>query len=186
MHLLWINLVTDSSPATALGFNPASPDLMEMPPRPTNEPILTRWLVIRYCITGLYVGIATIGVFAGYYLSQGISLSQLASWSQCGQYWTPGNDVMCATLFQDSGRMYPQTLALTTLVCIEMVKALSAVSMDNSIFRVGPQTNPWLLLGVAVPLILHVMVLYSSKIGIPVLGESLGLVSFLFFCSFCT
>ena len=177
MHLLWVNLVTDGPPATALGFNPPSPDLMDDPPRPSDEPIMTNWLLTRYCLTGLYVGIATIGVFAQHYLDQGITLSQLSSWSQCGEFWSPAEGVgMCSDLFQGSGRMLPQTLALTTLVCMEMFKALSAVSVDNSLLTVGPQSNPWLLLGVAVPFLLHLLVLYSPDLGIPALGESFGMV----------
>jgi Ca2+-transporting ATPase len=177
MHLLWVNLVTDGPPATALGFNPATPDLMEAPPRPSDEPIMTRWLLTRYCLTGLYVGLATIGVFAQHYMSQGISLSELANWSQCGTDWSPeGGAGLCSVLFRESGRMLPQTLALTTLVCMEMLKALSAVSVDSSIFRVGPQSNKWLLLGVSGPFLLHLLVLYSSKLGLPGLGESFGMV----------
>ena len=177
MHLLWVNLVTDGPPATALGFNPPAPDLMEQPPRPKDEPIMTRWLLTRYCLTGLYVGLATIGVFAQYYLQQGISLSELANWSQCGEFWTPkGGFDLCSDLFQGSGRALPQTLALTTLVCMEMLKALSAVSVDNSLFRVGPQSNQWLLLGVSGPLLLHLFVLYSSKFGFGSLAESFGMV----------
>jgi Ca2+-transporting ATPase len=178
MHLLWVNLVTDGPPATALGFNPPQPDMMEHPPRPSDEPIMTRWLLTRYVLTGLYVGIATIGVFAQHYLSQGVSLSELSNWSQCGDFWTPdGGAVMCSELFRGSGRMLPQTLALTTLVCMEMLKALSAISVDNSLLRVSPLSNKWLLLGVSGPFCLHLLVLYSSKLGMPGLGESVGLVS---------
>lgn len=181
MHLLWVNLVTDGPPATALGFNPPSPDIMEMPPRPSDEPIMTRWLLTRYCITGLYVGLATIGVFAQHYVNQGITLGELANWSQCGTFWTPseGGAAMCSALFKESGRMVPQTLALTTLVCMEMLKALSAVSVDNSLLRVGPQSNKWLLLGVAGPFLLHLLVVYSSELGLGGLGESFGLVRIL-------
>jgi Ca2+-transporting ATPase len=177
MHLLWVNLVTDGPPATALGFNPAAPNLMEQAPRPSDEPIMTRWLLTRYCITGLYVGLATIGVFAQHFLDQGISLAELSSWSQCGEFWNPGGGLTCMDLFSGPGRALPQTLSLTTLVSMEMLKALSAVSVDNSIFKVGPQENKWLLLGVAGPFVLHLLVLYSSKLGLPALGESFGMVS---------
>jgi P-type Ca2+ transporter type 2C len=179
MHLLWVNLVTDGPPATALGFNPPAPDLMDSPPRPSDEPIMTRWLLIRYCITGLYVGIATIGVFVQYYLSEGVTIAQLANWSQCGEAWTPGGKIQsCNDLFQGVGRTMPQTMALTTLVCMEMIKALSAVSVDTSIFRIGPQDNKWLLLGVTGPMLLHLFFLYSSKFGLTGLGESFGMVRY--------
>lgn len=179
MHLLWVNLVTDGPPATALGFNPPAPDIMDAPPRPSDEPIMTRWLLTRYVITGMYVGLATIGIFVQHYLEQGLSLSELSNWSQCGTYWSPANGgaEMCSVLFRESGRMLPQTLALTTLVCMEMLKALSAVSVDSSLFQVSPLRNKWLLLGVAGPFLLHLAVVYSSQLGIPAMGEAFGMVS---------
>ena len=42
-----------------------------------------------------------------------------------------------------------------------MLKALSAVSVDNSLLRVPPWRNPWLLAGVALPTLLHIAVLYT-------------------------
>lgn len=178
MHLLWVNLVTDGPPATALGFNPPSPDTMDVPPRPSDEPIMTKWLLTRYFLTGLYVGLATIGVFVQHYMQQGLTLAELSNWSQCGTFWSPaeGGAEMCSALFKESGRMYPQTLALTTLVVMEMLKALSAVSVDNSLLQVSPFVNKWLLAGVSGPFLLHLAVLYSSKLGIPVLGEAFGMV----------
>jgi Ca2+-transporting ATPase len=59
---------------------------------------------------------------------------------------------------------------------MEMLKALAAVSVDNSIFSVGPQDNPLLVLGVVVPMLLHLLVVYSSKLGLPGLGQSFGMV----------
>lgn len=176
MHLLWVNLVTDGPPATALGFNPPSPDSMKQMPRPFDEPIMTRWLLARYCLTGLYVGVATVGIFVSYYLEKGISLSQLSSWSKCGARWSV-EGIDCESLFQGSERMIPQTLSLTTLVCMEMLKALSAVSVDNSMLEVPPWKNKWLLIGVAVPFLLHVGVVYSEKLGLYGLGQAFGMVS---------
>ncbi len=176
MHLLWVNLVTDGPPATALGFNPPDPDLMSQRPRPSDEPIMTRWLMTRYCLTGLYVGLATVGIFVGHYLDQGVTLSQLSNWSKCGAAWEPsGGAEMCEQLFEGVGRQTPQTLSLTALVVMEMLKALSAVSVDSSLLRVSPLANPWLLLGVALPSMLHLGVMYSAKLGVPALAESFGM-----------
>jgi len=176
MHLLWVNLVTDGPPATALGFNPPVPDLMKQPPRPSNEPIMTPWLITRYCLTGLYVGIATVGIFVSHYLNRGVTLSELSNWGKCGQFWFKW-DKSCDDLFTGHGRMLPQTLSLTTLVCMEMFKALSAVSVDNSLLSVGPHRNPLLILGVAFPMMLHLLVVYSSNLGLKSLGESFGMVA---------
>jgi Ca2+-transporting ATPase len=184
MHLLWVNLVTDGPPATALGFNPPSPNSMKERPRPSDEPIMTKWLLVRYLLTGLYVGVATIGVFAQHYLRQGISLSQLSRWSKCGKGWMPPpvtlfttTKNLCSSFFREEGRRLPQTLSLTTLVCMEMLKALSAVSVNDSVLRVPPWKNKWLLMGVAGPFLLHLAVLYSSSLGFPGFGRAFGMVS---------
>lgn len=76
LHLLWVNLVTDGPPATALGFNPPDPAAMSKPPRARHENILSPTLLARYSITGLYVGFATIGSFIWWYLDQGQCRSQ--------------------------------------------------------------------------------------------------------------
>ena len=181
MHLLWVNLVTDGPPATALGFNPPAPGIMEQRPRPPDEPIMTRWLLVRYCLTGLYVGGATVGIFAGHYVERGVSIRDLSSWSKCGQRWDPSSSssssgMSCDDLFGGAGRALPQTLSLTTLVVMEMLKALSAVSVDSSLLTVGPHENPWLVLGVVIPLLLHVAVVYSPGLGLPGLGDAFGMV----------
>ena len=176
MHLLWVNLVTDGPPATALGFTPPSPDVMSQKPRPSDEPIMTTWMAYRYLITGLYVGFATVGSFVCHYLAQGVSLHQLRSWGKCGQSWSPADGVSCESLFQGAGRELPQTLSLTVLVCMELFKALSAVSVDSSLLTVGPNQNPWLIGGVALPFLLHIAVVYSEKLGFPGLAKSFGLV----------
>ena len=85
---------------------------------------------------------------------------------------------ICSSLFREEGRKLPQTLSLTTLVCMEMLKALSAVSVNDSILRVPPWKNPWLLLGVAGPFVLHIAVLYSASFGMAGFGKAFGMVSF--------
>lgn len=150
---------------------------MSQKPRPSDEPIMTKWMAYRYLITGLYVGFATVGSFVCHYLAQGVSLQQLRSWGKCGQSWSPADGVTCESLFQGAGRELPQTLSLTVLVCMELFKALSAVSVDSSLLTVGPNQNPWLLGGVAIPFLLHIAVVYSAKLGFPGLAKSFGLVS---------
>lgn len=63
-----MNLVTDGLPATALGFNPPDVDIMERPPRNSKEPLISGWLFLRYLIVGAYVGAATVGASAWWFL----------------------------------------------------------------------------------------------------------------------
>ena len=67
VHLLFINLLTDSLPAIALGLEPHNPEVMNDKPRPMNESILTKDFLSKIGIEGLVIGIMTmIGFYIGY------------------------------------------------------------------------------------------------------------------------
>ncbi len=96
VQLLWVNLVTDGPPATALGFNPPDLDIMDKPPRRADDNLITPWLFLRWVIVGAYVGVATVGIFVVWYMCDsflGINLSadghtpvtwhQLTHWEEC-------------------------------------------------------------------------------------------------------
>lgn len=64
MQLLWINLVTDSLPAIALGMEAVEPEVMDRPPRPKNEGILAHGLGLRVALQGLMFAILALIAFA--------------------------------------------------------------------------------------------------------------------------
>ncbi|XP_022745090.1 calcium-transporting ATPase 1, endoplasmic reticulum-type-like [Durio zibethinus] len=195
VQLLWVNLVTDGPPATALGFNPPDKDIMKKPPRRSDDSLITAWILFRYLVIGLYVGIATVGIFIIWYTHcsfLGIELSgdghtlvtysQLANWGQCSSWknftvspFTAGNQVFSfesnpCDYFQ-GGKVKAMTLSLSVLVAIEMFNSLNALSEDGSLLTMPPWANPWLLLAMSVSFGLHFLILY-----VPFLAQVFGIV----------
>lgn len=84
VHLLFINLLTDSLPAIALGLEPHSKSVMEEKPRPMNESILTKDFLIKIAVEGLSVGVTTMTAFMiGYRGGNVILASTMAFGTLC-------------------------------------------------------------------------------------------------------
>lgn len=87
VQLLWVNLVTDGLPATALSFNPADHDIMKRQPRKRDEPLISGWLFFRYMVIGTYVGAATVGGYAWWFMyyqaGPQITFDQLRHFHRC-------------------------------------------------------------------------------------------------------
>ena len=68
VQLLWLNLVTDSLPALALGMEPVEHSVMQQKPRSAKESLFTKGFTIRLCWQGAMVGILTLAAYAiGYH-----------------------------------------------------------------------------------------------------------------------
>ncbi|XP_008233097.1 PREDICTED: calcium-transporting ATPase, endoplasmic reticulum-type [Prunus mume] len=195
VQLLWVNLVTDGPPATALGFNPADMHIMKKPPRKSDDALMSPWVLFRYLVIGSYVGIATVGIFILWYtqasfmginlVSDGhtlVELSQLRNWGECpswsnftvAPFTVSGGRTIS---FSDPcdyfsvGKVKAMTLSLSVLVAIEMFNSLNALSEDISLVKMPPWRNPWLLVAMSVSFGLHCLILY-----IPFLADVFGVV----------
>jgi P-type Ca2+ transporter type 2C len=133
-QILWINLVTDGAPALALGLDPADDALMEQPPRPVGEGVLTG---------RMWRGI----VFVGVIMAAGTLFVLDAS--------LPGGIV-------DGGGdlRYAQTMAFTTLILFQLFNVINARSDEQSAF-VGLFRNRWLWAAIGCSLALQLLVVYA-------------------------
>mgnify|MGYP005769048789 FL=1 len=74
VHLLFINLLTDSLPAIALGLEPHRKDVMDEKPRKKDESILTKDFLLKIVTEGLSIGVMTMIAFMIGYTSEGALL----------------------------------------------------------------------------------------------------------------
>lgn len=161
VQLLWVNLVTDGLPATALGFNPPDSDIMQKPPRDRSEGIINGWMFFRYMAIGIYVGIGTVFGFIWWFLmyenGPQITYEQLTNFHSCSTDPTLYPTGFDCDIFHDAR---PSTISLSILVTIEMFNALNALSENQSLLRVPPWTNIWVVLAVMLSFALHFMIVY--------------------------
>jgi Ca2+ transporting ATPase len=161
VQLLWVNLVTDGLPATALGFNPPDLDIMEKPPRRADESLISGWLFFRYMAIGGYVGSATVFAAAWWFMYHDdgpkLNYSQLTHHLGCINDESGLFKGVDCSVFNDP---HPMTMALSVLVTIEMLNALNSLSENQSLLVMPPHKNIWLLSAMALSMTLHFVVLY--------------------------
>ncbi|XP_022076294.1 ATPase sarcoplasmic/endoplasmic reticulum Ca2+ transporting 1, like isoform X2 [Acanthochromis polyacanthus] len=164
VQLLWVNLVTDGLPATALGFNPPDLDIMGKPPRSPKEPLISGWLFFRYMAIGGYVGAATVGGAAWWFLydttGPNVTYHQLSHFMQCHEENEDFTGIDCE-IFEAAP---PMTMALSVLVTIEMCNALNSLSENQSLLRMPPWSNFWLLAAMTLSMSLHFMIIYVDPL----------------------
>ncbi|QDZ17928.1 calcium-translocating P-type ATPase [Chloropicon primus] len=162
IQLLWVNLVTDGLPAVALGFNKPDRDIMQVRPRKVKDAIVDRWLLIRYLIIGLYVGIVTIVGEIWWFMASDtgpkLSWKALTTFDACVE----GSQEWSCNVFKDNNA---STISMSVLVVVEMFNALNALSENGSLLRLPPWTNMWLISGISVSMLLHAMILYSPGLA---------------------
>jgi Ca2+ transporting ATPase len=166
VQLLWVNLVTDGLPATALSFNVPDPDIMAVPPRNSKEGLITGWLFFRYMAIGLYVGVATVGSSAWWFMSYPggprLTYEQLTSHMSCH----PDNELYKGFDCEVFADAHPMTMALSVLVTIEMLNAINSVSENQSLLTMPPWKNTYLLGAIALSFALHFMILYTPFLAL--------------------
>jgi P-type Ca2+ transporter type 2A len=160
VQLLWVNLVTDGLPATALSFNPPDHDIMKRQPRKRDEPLISGWLFFRYMIIGTYVGFATVAGYAWWFMynpeGPQITFWQLSHFHQCSAQFA---EIGCQIFTNDMAKA-ASTVSLSILVVIEMFNAMNALSSSESLLTLPLYENMMLVYAIALSMALHFAILY--------------------------
>ncbi|PLN84212.1 putative endoplasmic reticulum calcium ATPase [Aspergillus taichungensis] len=160
VQLLWVNLVTDGLPATALSFNPADHDVMRRAPRKRDEPLVGGWLLFRYMVIGTYVGVATVFGYIWWFVynpeGPQISLWHLSHFHKCSSQFP---EIGCEMFANDMSRS-ASTMSLSILVVIEMFNAMNALSSSESLMTFPLWKNMKLVYAIILSMALHFAILY--------------------------
>ena len=166
VQLLWVNLVTDGLPATALSFNPADNNVMLRAPRKRNEALVTGWLFFRYMVVGTYVGAATVFGYVWWFMfyqaGPQISFYQLRNFHKCSTLSPYFLDTSCGIFSPISVETKTaSTMSLSILVTIEMFNAMNALSSSESLLTMPLWKNMKLIYAICLSMILHFGILYT-------------------------
>ncbi|MCC7161960.1 MAG: cation-translocating P-type ATPase [Anaerolineae bacterium] len=134
VQILWINLLTDSGPALALGVDPPDPNVMKKKPRDPRSRVITHAMWFDIAFVGAIMMVGTLAVMDAS-LRGGI-ISGV-----------------------NGGMEYAQTMAFTTLVFFQLFNALNARSDELSAFS-GLFANKWLWVALGVSVVLQILVIY--------------------------
>ena len=155
IHILWINLVTDSLPALALAFDPANSDIMERKPVKPGKGIFTKGMTWRVVYQGIMIGGLTLAAFM-------IGLA------------TTKEPIGTLTLDQSKIEV-GQTMAFVTLALSELVHVFNVRDNKKSIFKTGIFNNMKLIGAIIISAVLMFVILLIPGLreifSIPVLPK---------------
>jgi sodium/potassium-transporting ATPase subunit alpha len=143
MQILAIDLGTDLFPALALGSERPTPDIMQRPPRPKSERLLTSGVLLRaYLFLGMFEALA--GMAAYFYVMY-----------NAGWHWP--QPVPPATPFY----LQATTACLAGIIVTQLANVFTCRSPNLSIFTLGFFSNRLVLAGIAIELALAALIIYT-------------------------
>jgi Ca2+-transporting ATPase len=149
IQLLWLNLITDGAPALALAMEKGDPDVMDQPPRKTDESIVNSSMRLGIIVQTVVQTLAVLGAF---FLGLYWHLGELIPAGKNAflfllQYDWHGRDVLIA-----------ETMAFVTLSLCELFRAYTVRSEKASLARIGVFSNKFMQLAVGASFILLMLV----------------------------
>ena len=160
VHLLFINLLTDSLPAIALGVEPGSKDVMSEKPRPMNESILTKDFLFKIATEGLSICVTTMIAFMiGYQDGNAVLASTMAFATLCSARLFHGFNcksdrpvVFTKRLFNNKWLIGAFFLGIVLITAVVMIPGLQNVFSVQTL-TVGQLFTVYGLAAVNIPII---------------------------------
>lgn len=165
VHILWVNLITDTLPAISLGVDPDDPDVMKDKPRDPNEKIFSKKSGTFTLLNGLLIGLITLFAFM-----EGIKFhSDVHS-----IFLIDFNNISKETI------IFAQTMAFSTLSISQLFHAFNLRHETKSIFTTGIFSNRYLvgsvLAGIAIQMTIVSVPIFNDWFNI----HSLSITNWLF------
>ncbi|HZK54455.1 MAG TPA: calcium-translocating P-type ATPase, PMCA-type [Desulfosporosinus sp.] len=129
IHILWVNLVTDTLPALALGVDSGDPTVMDQKPRDPRATLFADGAGMRLILNGILIGLLTLIAF------------------------------VIGNKFYPDSLMHAQTMAFAVLSISQLFHSLNMRHPDKSIFQLGLLTNRYLIYAILIGISLQVMVI---------------------------
>jgi len=133
IQLLVLNLITDGAPALALGMEKGDPDVMNVPPRPVNEPVINREMQVGILVQSIIITAAVLIAFVA------------------GLKWFGSTG---------EGLLIAQTMAFGTLSISELIRAYTSRSERYSLLQIGIFSNKWMQYAVLSSLAILLAIIY--------------------------
>ena len=130
IHLLWINLITDSLPAIALGMDPKDQGIMKEKPRNPNETIFARGGLRDTLMHGAFITIAVIIAYLSAFWMNG---------------YTSYDEIAHIAEIDKTILLQAQTMSFTALGFAELIHMVCMSSVEHSAFKVFKNKN-WMML----------------------------------------
>lgn len=139
VHILWVNLITDTLPAIALGADPEDPDVMKEKPRHANEKIINKGDLSFSLLNGMLIGALTLFAFM-----EGLKVYTASA----SLFSMDLHDVSAEAL------IHAQTMAFITLSISQLFHSFNLRNSTKSIFQIGLFSNRLLfaaaIIGIAI------------------------------------
>ncbi|MBC5628381.1 cation-translocating P-type ATPase [Clostridium sp. NSJ-6] len=135
IHILWINLITDSLPALALGVDPKDPNVMSEPPRNPKDNLFSNGTGVTLILLGILIGFTTLLAF------------------KVGEYLYPNS------------LAHAQTMSFVVLSGSQLILSLSMRSEKESVFKIGIFKNKKLLGAIFIGILLQISIISIPPIA---------------------